>query len=155
MSKWLVPPVSKPWIDLELLSYHHHNWFRLWKQQTLHLRKIKAADGCQTGLYLLHALNRLGTVELSSPQFVSAWKTRIPSTKKATDECQTGLSCCRPLMILELLSCHHHGLFPLRKTRNPSSKQKAADECQTGLYLLQALSRLGTAELSPPRFVSA
>ena len=29
-----------------------------------------------------------------------------------------------------------------------------ADERKTGLYLLQALSRLGTAKLSPPQLVS-
>ena len=41
-----------------------------------------------------------------------------------------------------------HALF------RPSTKKKAANEWQTGLYLLHTLSRLRTAELSPPRFVS-
>ena len=51
-----------------------------------------AADEWQTGLYLLHALSRVGTARLSPPQFVSDWKTTNPSTKrKAAGEWQTGL----------------------------------------------------------------
>ena len=60
-------------------------------------------------------------------------------------------TCCTPLVDSELLSCHHHG-FSWKTTH--LQLKKAADACRSGLCLLQALSGLGTAQLSPPRFVS-
>ena len=120
----------RPLVDLELLSCHHHNWFRLRKTRNPS-SKQKAADECQTGLYLLQALSGLGTAELSPPQLVSALKTRNHSHLRKRLQMDVKLACtrCRPLVDLELLSCHHHGLFRLRKSKNPSSKQQAADQC--------------------------
>ena len=104
----------------------------------------------------MQALNRLGTVELSLSRSVLAFRTTILHLRKRL-QLDVELACtrCRPLVDLELLSCHHYRWFRLRKSRSLSCKQKAADECQTGLYLLHTLSGLGAAELSPPQLVSA
>ena len=110
----------RPLVDLELLSCHHHRWFRLRKSRNPSTKK--AADECQTGLYLLHTLSGLGTAELSPPQLVSALKTTATlHLRKKRLQMDVKLACtrCRPLVDLELLSCHHHGLFRLRKNKKP------------------------------------
>jgi len=70
----------RPLVDLEWLSCYHRSLSSLGKQQTF--KKKMAADEWQTGLYLLHALSRVGTARLSPLQFVSDWKTTNPSTKR-------------------------------------------------------------------------
>ena len=72
--------------------------------------KKNAANEWQTGLYLLHTLSRLGTAELSPPQFLSG-KRHTFNSKWLQMHVKVACACCRPLVDLELLRCHHHGLF--------------------------------------------
>ena len=137
-----------PLVDSELLSCHHRG-FSLenntpsTKKKRLQMH-VKVACACCRPLVDLErlicyhrSLSSLGKQQTLQLRKMLQMNGRLACT------------CCTPLVDSELLSCHHHG-FSLENDTPSTKKKKAADACQSGLCLLQALSGLGTGQLSPP-----